>query len=148
MQLEIPVKPHVKTFLEHPINLGKGIADIRRDHWLGELMLSILSFHPLDRDDLGVDYLPIHTSRHSTIVINPSFKLNYELLTDRHLTRIGMSLEAWFKMSLICYVQGRMSLINSEQGAVKRFYEEYQINPDDYDLDAAYKLSQRARAHL
>jgi hypothetical protein len=26
MQLRIPVKAHVKTFLEHPMNLGKGGA--------------------------------------------------------------------------------------------------------------------------
>jgi len=47
--LRIPVKAHVKTFLEHPMNLGKGVADVRRDHWLGKLLLAILSFHPLDR---------------------------------------------------------------------------------------------------
>ena len=148
MQLEIPVKPHVKTFLEHPLNLGKGVADIRSDHWLGELLLCVLSFHPLDRDDLGVDYLPKLTARHASIVINPTFKLNYEMLTDRHLMRIGLGLEAWFKNSLICYVRGRMSLMQSEQGAVKAFYREYGLSDEEYDFDAAYKVSQRSRAHL
>ena len=146
MQLEIPVKPHVRTFLEHPMNLGPGPTDIRKDHWLGEVLLSILSFHPLDRDDLGLDYLPSRTSKLHVIRINPTFKLNYELVTDGHLARIGLGLEAWFKMALVFYVQGRTSLLMSEQGAVKKFYEEYGIDPDDYDLDAAYKVAQRGRA--
>ena len=145
MQLEIPVKPHVKTFLEHPMNLGPGPTDIRKDHWLGELLLAILSFHPLDRDDLGVDYLPSRMIKLSTITINPTFRVNYDLLTDGHLCRIGAGIESQFKLALIYYVNGRMTLLPSEQGAVKKFYEEYGINPDDYDLDAAYKMVQRAR---
>ncbi|TDB67099.1 hypothetical protein [Arundinibacter roseus] len=148
MQLEIPVKPHVKTFLEHPINLGPGPSDIRKDHWLGEILLAVLSFHPLDRNDLGVDYMPAQISKYSTIVINPTFKINYQLVTDGHLARIGMGLEAWFKMAMVFYVQGRMTLLLSEQGAVRKFYEEYGISSEDYDLDAAFKVAQRARAHL
>ncbi len=143
--LEIPVKPHVLAFLRHGNNLGPDeILTVRKDHWLGELLTSVFSFHPLSDDELGVEYLPAVAAKYPALKLRPSFRLNLQLITDRHLAKIGCSLEVVFKTSLIYYVRGRMSVIGSLQGAVKKFYEEYEINPLDYDYDSAYKVVQRS----
>ncbi|MDF7817388.1 hypothetical protein P1X15_07275 [Runella sp. MFBS21] len=143
--IAIPVKPHVKTFLEHSSNLGKGPYEIRKDHWLGELITAIFSFHPLTEPEIPADYLPEKTVKLPTVEIIPKFRINRQLLTDEHLNKVGLSMEVMFKHALIFYARGRMSLLNSEQGAVNCFYKEYGIDTDDYDTSAAFKVVNRAK---
>lgn len=145
--LEIPVKSHVLQFLLHYDNLGLLEENsIRKDHWIGELLTSIFSFHPLSDDELGVDYLPPIVLKYPTLKVKPSFKVNTSLVTDRHLAKVGSNLEVMFKNALIFYVRGRITVIGSVQGAVKKFYEEYGISPLEYDYDSAYKIVQRSYA--
>lgn len=143
--LEIPVKPHVLQFLIHQDNLGlQDTMPVRKDHWIGELLTSVFSFHPLNDDELGVDYLPAIASKYPVLKVRPSFKVNLQLVTDRHLAKVGASLEVMFKHALIYYVRGRLTVIGSVQGAVKKFYEEYEISSLDYDFDSAFKVVQRS----
>ncbi|WP_428657657.1 hypothetical protein [Runella sp.] len=144
--IAIPVKAHVKTFLEHKDNLGKGPYEIRKDHWLGELITAIFSFHPLSEVEIPAEYFPEKTVKLPTIEVIPKFKVNRELLTDEHLNKVGMTLEVMFKHALIFYSRGRMTLLRSEQGAVNRFYEDYQIDTSHYDTDAAFKVVNRSKA--
>ena len=39
-----------------------------------------------------------------------------------------------------------MDRLPSEQGAVKRFYQLYDIDPEKYDFDAAFKIVRRRLA--
>lgn len=145
--LDIPVKPHVLQFLNHVDNLdlkGGEIMNVRKDHWIGELITSVFSFHPLNDDELGVDYLPASAFKYPALRVRPTFKVNLQLVTDRHLAKVGSSLEVMFKNSLIFYVRGRLTVIGSVQGAVKKFYEEYAISTLDYDYESAYKIVQRS----
>lgn len=143
--IAIPVKPHVKTFLEHKDNLGKGPYEIRKDHWLGELITAVFSFHPLSDAEIPTDYFPEKTVKLPTIEVIPKFKVNRELLTDGHLNKVGMTLEVMFKHALIFYSRGRMTLLKSEQGAVNNFYREYGIDTDHYDTTAAFKVVNRSK---
>jgi len=146
--LAIPVKPHVLQFLSHCDNLDleKNTLNIRKDHWVGDLLTSVFSFHPLNDDELRVDYLPESASNYPTLKVKPTFNINLQLVTDRHLAKVGASLEIMFKHALIYYVRGRLSVIGSVQGAVKEFYKVYNINPNDYDYDSAFKVVQRSYA--
>lgn len=143
--IAIPVKAHVKTFLEHKDNLGKGPYEIRKDHWLGELITAVFSFHPLSEAEVPSEYFPEKTVKLPTIEVIPKFRVNRELLTDEHLNKVGMTLEVIFKHALIYYARGRMTLLKSEQGAVNCFYKEYGIEPDHYDTTAAFKVVNRSK---
>ena len=143
MQFEIPIKPHVKTYLTHPDVFGPEAIQVRKNSYLGRVIIGLLSQYPLDDCDWGEGFKPLPILTGVTLTVACSFPLRTELVTDDNLIRLGHILEDYFENGLISFVKGRMDRLPSLQGSVKRFYEIFQINPEHYDYDAAFKLVRR-----
>lgn len=150
MQIEIPVKAHVKAFLLSPRIYGPKQADepaepieVRKDSYIGHLLSGFLERYPMeeipDSDSAGGAFPD------DRIVIRCTFPVNPAFLTDTNLMHLGEMLEYLFKWSLILFTQGAMSIHPSEQGAVKRFYRQFGLSEELYDYEAAFKVAQRFR---
>jgi hypothetical protein len=145
MIIEIPVKPHIKSFLTNPLVWGVEPIEARRNSSAGNVIFCLLSQYPSSTSENDVELLGIPKGK-VLISIKIKFQLKDEFLTDEGLIRLGDLLEDYFSLALQFFSIGRMDRLPSEQGAVKRFYELLKIDPDDYDYDAAFKVVQRCRA--
>ena len=150
MQINIPVKPHVKAFFLSAQMLGPKDesqaaepVQVRRDSHLGHLLSGFLGLYPVE--PVTVPALTLG-ERMTTLTIEPTFAVNVAFLTDENLSHIGQVLEYQFKFALIAFTQGAMSIHPSEQGGVKRFYLRYGLSEEQYDFEAAFKIVQRFRA--
>lgn len=141
--LPILVKPHVKAYFLHPLNLGSAPV-IEKRHWLGRMISSIVSFHPLDKADLPVEYTEQkQISKLQTLEVEVTFPLKVYQLDMHHYLQIGHALECVFESNLSFYAKGHFALIVNYQGAVNKFYSEYELSEELYSKDAAYKVVER-----
>ncbi len=142
MQIILSVKPHVKAFLTHQEMFGQEPIEITRDSWLGHLLNGFLGLYPVQ--DASLDPVALSVGM-TTLALTPKFAVNQAFLTDENLNHVSAVLEYYFRQSLIQFVRGAMCIKPSEQGAVKRFYQMYELSDEHYDLEAAFKVVQRFR---
>ncbi len=141
--LPILVKPHVKAFFLHEKNLGSAPV-IEKRHWLGRHIASVVSFHPLDKSELPIEYTePKHIAKLVTLEVEVTFPLKIYQLDMHHYLQLGYVLECIFELNLSGYAKGYFSMIVNYQGAVNKFYEEYELSDELYDRGAAYKVVER-----
>lgn len=135
--LEIPVQPIVKAYFSHPSNLGENCI-IEKRHWLGRHISSVVSYHPLDKADLPVQYSKKSVEKLSKLTmlsVEVSFPLKIENLTMHHYCLLGNVLESVFELAVINYCKGRFSFSLNYSAAIDDFFQRYGLNNVDYDRD-------------
>jgi hypothetical protein len=159
MIIEIPVRVHVKQFLLNPAVWGSEPVKARLNSPAGKIVSALLSQYPVEapiprkqmKDEIlaEIEDTPVPSDplwkKGVTIKVKVNFPLNAEYITDEGLLRLGYLLEDHFELGLQFFAMGRMDVLATEQGAVKRFYSKMQIDPEKYDFDAAFKVVQRCR---
>ena len=166
MIVEIPVRSHVKDFLLNPKVWGKEPIKARLNSQPGQIVSALLSQYPVSApvpkaeflrqvlaetesegmDEPRTDIADPLWVKGTTIKVQVTFPLKPEYITDEALLRLGYLLEVYFEFGLQFFAMGRMDMMPTEQGAVKRFYSIMKIDPEKYDFDAAFKVVQRCRA--
>lgn len=147
--LPILVKPYVRDyFLRQEKNSSTTKDDsnpiIERRHWFGRVMSSIISFHPLDNNELPDDYrLPSKISKLVTMDIEVTFPVKVHQLDNHHFLQMGYALESMFEQHLIFYCLGYFSYVLNCQAAVNKFFAEYEVSEEYLSKDAAYKMVER-----
>lgn len=62
-------------------------------------------------------------------------------ITCSNVTReLGYLLEEHFSLAVISYIRGFVNAGKTSYQAINAFYDHYQINPDDYDMEALRKI--------
>lgn len=132
--IEIPLRPVVKKYYQHFSNLGpKPIIEKR--HWLGRHICSIVSFHPLDREDLPVEYTEGNMDRLETLAIEVTFPLKTDHLSPHHLYAIGASCDSMFEIAVMNYCRGRFAFSVNYSAAISEFFRRYDLYSVDYSED-------------
>lgn len=148
-KLPILVKPHVRDYFLRQEKIASPTKDdstpiIERRHWFGRVMSSIISFHPLNSDELPDDYrLPSKISKLVTMEIEVTFPVKVHQLETHHFLQMGYALESMFEQHLIFYCLGYFSYVLNYQAAVNRFFAEHEISEEHLSKDAAYKIVER-----
>lgn len=132
--LEIPVPPVVKAYFSHPSNIGEG-AVIEQRHWLARHICSVVSYHPLDKADLPVQYTEKSLEKLTMFSFSVSFPLKINQLTMHHYCLLGQVLESVFELAVINYCRGRFSFSLNYTAAVDDFFKRYELDKVDYDKD-------------
>lgn len=161
MQISIPITPHIKPVLLHVF--GPEPVQARKNSRLGRLLAGFLAQYPYllsrfdedpasdapTRTELADDELAdLLILRGDELRVDVSFGLRLEYLTDENLTRLGNWLEDLFEIYLMAFGEGRQRVMPSEQGAVKDFYQKFNIDTRLYDLDSAFKIPLRQREYI
>lgn len=158
MIIEVPVKAHVKQFLTNKKVWGDEPLKARANNPIGKAVIAVLCQYPIPTavprkkmkeqivDEIQDEKFHELFKNGVYLRIKLTFQLNEEFITDDNLIRLGELLEDQFENSLKFFVEGRMDRLPSEQGAVKRFYQLYDIDPEKYDFDAAFKIVRRRLA--
>lgn len=132
--LEIPVPPVVKAYFSHKSNLGTD-AVIEKRHWLGRHICSVVSYHPLDKADLPVEYTEKGLGKLTMLSVSVSFPLKIEQLTMHHYCQLGYVLESVFELAVINYCKGRFAFSLNYTAAIDDFFRRYELDKVDYDKD-------------
>ena len=141
--LPILVKPYIREYFLHKQNLGPEPI-IERRHWLGRLISSIISFHPLDTNELPDDYrLPSNIAKLVTLNVEVTFPIKIHQIDMHHMLQMGNALESMFEQHLSFYAKGYFSYVVNYQGAVNKFFTEYAISEELISKEAAYKVVER-----
>ena len=144
MIIEIPVRTHVKQFLLNPAVWGAEPVKARLNSPAGKIVSALLSQYPVEapiprkqmKDEIlaELEDIPIPSDplwqKGVTIKVKLMFPLLAEYVTDEGLLRLGYLLEEYFELGLQFFVMGRMDVLATEQGAVKRFYSKIKIDPE------------------
>jgi hypothetical protein len=73
------------------------------------------------------------------LLIEMPTALKHYSITTENLELLGNQLEKQFQRELIQFVKGQIAITQNENHALKMFYEQYNINPDDFDFENARK---------
>lgn len=106
------------------------------------------------KSDLGrlirlvVDYEPFRQlrprqaqeSEKNSLKIQLPQDLKHYTISDQRLRELGDYFEKYMQTAFIHYMIGQVLGGQSDWSAVKIFYEQYEINPDDYDIDTLRKV--------
>jgi len=133
--ISLPVRPHVRQFLVQ--EFGPDNPEAHRAHqntYLGKQIL------------LVAEKLPYRLQR---VTAPPPLRTSYRIqlpkvlkhfsITDEGRQRLGEGLEKYFQDALVMFVKGQVAVTGNELAALKTFFRLYDINPDDYDLEAGRK---------
>lgn len=134
-KLNIPVKPHVKSYFEHKLILGPG-CNINKRHMVGELLSMVLSFGVTRKEQLPVEYR-LGNAELGSLTLRVEFPVDAALMTPHHLYAIGYTLERWWESALFNFVVG---YFDQSPGlpwaaAVRAFFEKYDIDTSVNDVD-------------
>lgn len=78
-------------------------------------------------------------ARRSSYTVQLPKVLKHYSITEEARSRLGEALEKYFQDCLIMYVKGQVDATGNILAALKKFFASYNINPDDYDLEAGRK---------
>ena len=133
--ISIPVRPHVRQFLLQ--EFGPDNPEPHRVHqntYLGKQILLVAEKLPY-RLTRAAAVPPLRTSYR----IQLPKVLKHYAITEEGRQRLGEGLEKYFQDNLIMFVKGQVAVTGNELAALKMFFNYYDINPDDYDLEAGRK---------
>ncbi|WP_375418146.1 hypothetical protein [uncultured Hymenobacter sp.] len=129
----IPMRPHVKQYFLK--EFGPEPLQIHQNTFLGRMVAMNVEKQP---------YRQLHR------VVAPSEQASYRLtlptalkhyvLTLESLREMGETLDKFFQQQLILFVKGQIAVTGNERAALRSFFKLYEINPSDYDLEAARKV--------
>ncbi|PMD97693.1 hypothetical protein BWI97_08775 [Siphonobacter sp. BAB-5405] len=146
MLLPVPVKAHVKEFFQSSQVLGKEPIEIRRNHRLGQIICAVFCSYPLIEDDREEEDLePIYLLDPDYLNLVLKFKINPALITDDRLMVLGQMLEVVYEFYAIAFVNGRMSIFPSLNGAAEWFTKTHNLKLNSYSSDAVRKLVDRTK---
>ncbi|MBF9239481.1 hypothetical protein I2I05_18960 [Hymenobacter sp. BT683] len=128
----LPVQAHVRQFLLK--ELGPEPVNIHQNTYMGRtvrMKVEKLPFRQLDR--------PV-PAQGPVLLISLPTALRHHTLTPASAKQIGETLDKFFQQQLIAFVKGQVAVTQNERAALRSFYNLYEINPSDYDLEEARKV--------
>ncbi|MDJ1502735.1 hypothetical protein [Xanthocytophaga agilis] len=66
--------------------------------------------------------------------------LKHYTISDQKLKELGDYLKKYMQTAFIHYMIGQVTAGQSDWSAVRRFYNQYEFNPDHYDMDTLRKV--------
>lgn len=132
--LTIPLRPHVKDFLLK--TLGPEPLRINQTSDIGKLMRLVVHQEPFRQVRPRIVQQP----EKYTLKIQLPQDLKHYTVSEQKLKDLGDYLEKYMQTAFIHYMIGQVIAGQSDWSAVRRFYEQYEINPDHYDMDTLRKV--------
>lgn len=128
----VPVKPHIRQFLLQ--ELGNDPFHIDQRTYIGKLVLMALEKSPyrLTRAEK-----PLDADKRFGLVLPKALK--HYTISEEKRRQLGEILEKYFQEVLVTYMKGQVGVTQNELGALKHFFRIYDLNPDQYDLEAGRK---------
>lgn len=123
---------HVRQFLLK--ELGPEPVSIHQNTFMGRsvrMKTEKLPYRQLDR--------PVAASGPVLKLVLPT-ALRHHTLTAESAKQIGEMLNKFFQQQMIQFVKGQVAVTQNERAALRSFYNLYEINPSDYDLEEARKV--------
>lgn len=129
----IPVRPHVRQWLIK--DLGPDPAPANQNTWLGRIVM--LKLEKLPYAQLAVPR-SVQPTRDTYRVQLPK-ALKHQSLTADSAVLLGEFLNKEFVQQMLIFLKGQITATGNEHAALRSFFRYYEINPDDYDFEAARK---------
>jgi hypothetical protein len=140
----IPVYPHVKKFILKKFRLHEP-ARAEEYNTFGKFIMNTLQ-----DNRLRVDYNDSQFRDRLTASLQVNLTINQAKHAPRlqKLIRINHAMDDAFKEHLVTWIQGQNAAGIPAHTACKIFLEYYDIDENEYSLDAAYKIWQRSKESL
>jgi hypothetical protein len=132
--IEVPLLPIVKKYFQHESNLGMAPI-IEKRHWVGRHLCSIVSFHPLEKIDLPIEYSIKNMEKLETLTMQITFPLKINLIDIHHLLAIGAAMDSVFELAVLNFCRGRFDFSMNYSAAISSFFTRYDLYSTDYDSD-------------
>lgn len=130
--ISIPVRAHVRQFLLQ--EFGPDPHQVHQKTYIGQQVLMVAEKLPYRLERLPAP-LPVRESYR----IQLPKALKHQSITELNLRQLGKSLEKYFQDCMVVFVKGAVCFTGNERAAVRKFFELYNISPDDYDMELGRK---------
>jgi hypothetical protein len=130
---DIPVSRHIKSFLT--AEFGPEPIAIHQNTFLGSVILLVAEKSPYRQCAPK-----LNTEKLVTIKVKLPVTLKHRTISPESLKSLGVFFDKLFRQQFIMYMKGQVKITNNEYHAICSFYKDYQINPDDLDLETLRKV--------
>jgi hypothetical protein len=133
-EFAIPVRPHVRQFLLK--ELGAEPVAVHQNNFLGAIVKMKVEKRPF-RQLHTPKAEPLDPRHHVRLTLPTALK--HHVLTDESSAAIGKMLDKYFLQQMFQFVQGQVAVTGNERRALRCFFQLYDIDPSQYDLEVARK---------
>lgn len=140
--IEVLVPRHIRQFLLREYGGGTDSLRASQNNFLGAVVVSVCE---------KVPYRQVRTRKKalsSKVRIYLPSLVKYAHVSEKTLIDLGVIFEKLFFEKLRSFVSCGFYVHHSERNAVDLFLQLYDINPDDWDLDAAYACWKRYKKEI
>lgn len=140
--IEVLVPRHVRQFMLLEYGGGKEAIKATQNQFIGAMVVAVCEKVPYSRVRSRKKF------KGSKVRIVLPFDAEYSHVSLQTLTDLSVIFEKLFFEKFRAFVSCGFYVHTSERNAVDLFLQVYDINPDDWDLDAAYACWKRYKTDL
>lgn len=140
--IEVLVPRHVRQFLLMEYGGGTESIHASQNQFIGAMVVAVCEKIPYGRVRSRKKF------KGSKVRITLPFDAEYSHVSLQTLTDLSVIFEKLFFEKLRAFVSCGYYVHTSERNTVDLFLQIYDINPDDWDLDAAYACWKRYKKEL
>lgn len=140
--IEVLVPRHVRQFMLMEYAGGKDTIKASQNQLVGAMVVAVCEKVPYSRIRSRKKF------KGSKVRIVLPYDAEYAHVSQQTLTDLSVIFEKLFFEKFRAFVSCGFYVHTSERSAVDLFLQVYDINPDDWDLDAAYACWKRYKTDL
>lgn len=130
--IAIPVRAHVRQFLLK--EFGPDPHQVHQKTYIGQQVLMVAEQRAFRQERPASS----PALKESYRILLPK-ALKHRVIPQDSLRQMGAALEKYFQDMLVCFVKGHVHAGQNERAALRAFWDLYDINPDDYDIENGRK---------